>query len=107
MGGSAGAIGTEANCDFFAEELHKINPDIDVKCISDSGSIYPYHTHTEFCDPHLLEFACFEVWDSIADQSCIEANPFGYNCIRFEILEMILVHTDYYSLKCHQCISLC
>ena len=26
MGGSAGAIGTEANCDFFAEQLHSINP---------------------------------------------------------------------------------
>ena len=85
MGGSAGAIGTEANCDYFADELHRINADIDVKCISDSGSLYPYHTHTELCDPHLLEFACFEIWDSIADQSCLEANPFGYNCIRFPI----------------------
>ena len=26
MGGSAGAIGTEANCDYFAQQLHNINP---------------------------------------------------------------------------------
>ena len=76
-------------------DFEGINQDIDVKCISDSGSIYPYNTHTVFCDPHLLEFACFEIWDSIADQSCIEANPLGYNCIRFEILEVNFLDTNY------------
>ena len=82
MGGSAGAIGTEANCDYFAETLHRHNPHTDVKCISDSGSLYPYHTHTPLCPPHLLEFACFELWKSVSDQSCMESNPGGYNCIR-------------------------
>ena len=81
MGGSAGAIGTEANCDYFADELHKFNSSIDVRCISDSGSLYPYDTHTPFCSPHLLEYACFEVWNAISDLSCMEANPNGLACI--------------------------
>ena len=81
-GASAGAIGTEANCDFVADMLHDVNPDIDVKCISDSGSLYPYHTHTQLCYPHILESAAFDIWDSITDQSCMEDHPLasGYSC---------------------------
>ena len=45
MGFSAGAFGTEANCDLVADTLHSVNPDIGVKCIIDSGSIYPLNTH--------------------------------------------------------------
>jgi len=81
MGGSAGAMGTEANCDFFAESLHVMNPDIDVRCISDSGSLYPYHTHTPFCSPHLLEYAAFKVWDAVSDASCMAEHPDGLHCI--------------------------
>ena len=33
LGVSAGAIGTEANCDMVADTLHAINPDIKVTCI--------------------------------------------------------------------------
>ena len=44
-GFSAGAFGTEANCDLLADSLHAINPDIRVRCIVDSGSIYPLNTH--------------------------------------------------------------
>jgi len=81
MGGSAGGIGTEANCDYFAEELHKKNVSIDVRCISDSGSLYPYDTHTPFCYPDLLEYAANEVWDSISDTSCLAEHPTGLACI--------------------------
>jgi len=81
MGGSAGAMGTEANCDYFAEELHKINASIDVRCISDSGSLYPYDTHTPFCSPHLLEYAAYEVWNAISDESCMAEHPNGLACI--------------------------
>jgi len=83
MGGSAGAIGTEANCDFFAEQLHSINPGQDVRCISDSGSLYPYDTHTKYCDPELLEYFAFEVWNAESDESCEEENPGGLPCISF------------------------
>merc|ERR1712013_978485 len=81
MGGSAGAMGTEANCDYFAEVLHDRNPSIDVRCISDSGSLYPYNTHTPFCSPHLLEYAAFKVWDSVSDASCMADHPDGLHCI--------------------------
>lgn len=87
MGGSAGAIGTEANCDYFAGELKMINPDLDVRCISDSGSLYPYDVHTPFCYPQLLEYAAFQIWDSISDESCETANTGGTGanlpCISF------------------------
>ena len=33
FGFSAGAIGTEANCDMVADTLHAINPDIKVTCM--------------------------------------------------------------------------
>ena len=118
MGGSAGAMGTEANCDLFAgqillfffnlsygtqevisllvrfflcsyfpftfiqvvsflklsmsylgqilrkipaDRLHSERPDMDVRCISDSGTLYPFQDHTDFCFPQLLEYAAFEV----------------------------------------------
>ena len=72
MGGSAGAIGTEANCDFVAEQLHAVNANIEVLCVSDSGSLYPLHTHSNLCYPDLLELACYEMWASRLDQSCLE-----------------------------------
>ena len=89
MGGSAGAMGTEANCDLFAgqkhilrqptrkdktcniyivcntvfwtDRLHSERPDMDVRCISDSGSLYPFQDHTQFCYPQLLEYAASQV----------------------------------------------
>ena len=81
-GASAGAIGTEANCDMLADELHSVNPNIKVKCISDSGTIYPYNTHTPGCYPHLLLYSLFQSWHGISDQSCLEENPDGFDCIR-------------------------
>jgi len=81
MGGSAGAMGTEANCDLFAERLHEEKPDMDVRCISDSGSLYPYTDHTDFCYPQLLEYAAFEIWNAISDETCHEADPTGLSCI--------------------------
>ena len=44
MGTSAGGIGTDANCDLVAETLHAVNPVTRVRCISDSGTIYPSMT---------------------------------------------------------------
>ena len=81
MGSSAGAIGTESNCDMLADELHRYNSDIKVKCISDSGTIYPFDTHSPGCFPHLLQYSFFQSWDGISDESCLEENPDGYDCI--------------------------
>ena len=44
IGTSAGAAGTELNCDYLADELHKVNPNIDVRCVSDSGTLHPPYT---------------------------------------------------------------
>ena len=64
---------------------------MDVRCISDSGSLYPYTDHTDFCYPQLLEYAAFEVppyranhsqiWNAISDATCHEADPTGLSCI--------------------------
>ena len=82
MGNSAGGIGTEANCDWFAEELHKINPGILIKCIADSGSIYPLSTHTEGCYPKYLLYAALLAWNGVTDESCM-AETEHINCIRY------------------------
>ena len=31
--------------------LHDVSPTIDVRCISDSGTMYPWNVHTDGCDP--------------------------------------------------------
>ena len=55
-GVSAGGLGVDANCDLLADSLHSFNPDIKVKCISDSGSLFPLNTHTEV--KLLLSWCC-------------------------------------------------
>lgn len=59
MGNSAGGIGTEANCDLFADTLHSFNQEIKVKCVVDSGTLYPLQTHTPGCNPHVLLYTAF------------------------------------------------
>ena len=81
MGVSAGGIGTEANCDFVADTLHGVNPQIRVKCVADSGSIYPLHTHTEGCFPNVLLYGALLAWGGIVDESCM-AETDHINCIR-------------------------
>ena len=81
MGVSAGGIGTEANCDFVADTLHGVNPQIRVKCVADSGSIYPLHTHTEGCYPNVLLYGALLAWGGITDESCM-AETEHINCIR-------------------------
>ena len=41
--------------------LHEYNPGLDVRCISDSGTMYPYQVHTDNCDPHSLQYAAVDV----------------------------------------------
>ena len=81
IGNSAGGIGTEANCDYFAETLHSFNPDIMIKCIADSGSIYPLHTHTDGCSPQLLLYAALLAWEGVSDESCMQETGL-INCVR-------------------------
>ena len=81
-GASAGGFGTECNCDLLADQLHAINPEIKVKCISDSGTIYPFNTHSEGCFPHALQYSFFQAWHGVSDESCLEENPDGFDCIR-------------------------
>ena len=84
MGTSAGAEGTDANCDFVAETLHSYNPSIKVKCVSDSGSIYPLNTHTDDCDPQQFILSFTEAWGGELDRSCQVEHPDGKaGCVRF------------------------
>ena len=45
----------------YLDMLHEYNPGLDVRCISDSGTLYPYQVHTDNCDPFLFEYAAYEV----------------------------------------------
>ena len=103
MGGSAGAIGTEANCDFVAEELQALNPSIEVKCVSDSGSLYPLHTHSDLCYPNILEFACYEMWTSRLDRSCLDQTS-KINCVRSVSRDSSL--SAKFDVQCHHVLSL-
>ena len=86
IGTSAGAEGTDANCDFLAETLHSYNSSIKVKCISDSGSIYPLNTHTEGCNPQELILSFFNAWGGEADRSCANEHPDGVaGCVRYPL----------------------
>jgi len=80
MGSSAGGIGTDANCDRVADTLHSINPDILIKCIADSGSIYPLNTHTEGCYPKLFLYDALLAWNGVTDESCMAETEHS-NCI--------------------------
>ena len=91
-GVSAGGLGVDANCDLLADSLHSFNPDIKVKCISDSGSLFPLNTHTEVkpysdsisaidltvlpskgCLPqYSLFMGPYLVWESVLDESCVQ-----------------------------------
>ena len=103
MGGSAGAIGTEANCDFVAEELQALNPSIEVKCVSDSGSLYPLHTHSDLCYPNILEFACYEMWTSRLDRSCLDQTS-KINCVRSVNRDSSL--SVKFAVQCHHLLPL-
>lgn len=49
IGTSAGGAGTEYNCDYLAEELKKVNSNIDVKCVADSSTLHPPNTFKQNC----------------------------------------------------------
>ena len=54
-----------------------------MKCISDSGTIYPLHTHTLGCDPQLTLLGFFKAWHGISDESCMAEHPDGQlGCVR-------------------------
>ena len=75
MGTSAGAFGTNLNCDFVADMLHEANPSLDVRCIADSPDFYPTTVHTEDCDPYDFEEIAHQFWQGIGDQSCVDESP--------------------------------
>jgi len=75
MGTSAGAFGTNLNCDFVADMFHEANPSLDVRCIADSPDFYPTTVHTEDCDPYDFEEIAHQFWQGIGDQSCVDESP--------------------------------
>ena len=82
IGTSAGAVGTELNCDYLAEELHKVNSQIDVRCVSDSGTLHPPATFAQHCRSEVLEETFFTAWGGSPDQSCLEQAQNRLDCLR-------------------------
>jgi len=77
IGTSAGAFGTNLNCDFVAYMFHEVNPGLDVRCIADSPDFYPTTVHTEDCDPYDFTEMAHQLWQAIGDQSCVDESPEG------------------------------
>ena len=98
IGTSAGAVGTEYNCDYLADELQKVchciiynfsskldsqvNPNIDVKCVSDSGTIHPPNTYSQYCRAEVLEDTFYTAWSGQPDQSCLDQSDDRLKCLR-------------------------
>jgi len=81
IGTSAGAVGTEYNCDYLADELQKVNPNIDVKCVSDSGTIHPPNTYSQYCRAEVLEDTFYTAWSGQPDQSCLDQSDDRLKCL--------------------------
>ena len=84
IGTSAGAAGTELNCDYLAEEVHKVNTNIDVKCVSDSGTLHPPTTFSQYCRSEVLEETFYTAWSGVPDQSCLEQATDRMDCVRYK-----------------------
>ena len=64
----------EFNCDLVAEELTKVNPSLDFKCVADSGTINPPQALASACQPGKdLVAAGVRLWQSELDSSCVAA----------------------------------
>ena len=75
IGTSAGAVGVEFNCDLVAEELHKVTPGLDVKCVADSGTINPPQALAAACSPGIaLVREGIRLYQGQLDQSCVAAS---------------------------------
>ena len=75
IGTSAGAVGVEFNCDLVAEELHKLAPSLDIKCVADSGTINPPQALASACSPGInLVREGVRLWQGELDQSCVAAS---------------------------------
>eukprot|EP00090_Calanus_glacialis_P000971 TRINITY_DN10700_c0_g1_i1.p1 TRINITY_DN10700_c0_g1~~TRINITY_DN10700_c0_g1_i1.p1 ORF type:complete len:379 (-),score=67.34 TRINITY_DN10700_c0_g1_i1:64-1200(-) len=84
MGTSAGGFGVAANCDFVADQFHAVNKNIDVRCISDGGDFVPNVEPTEGCDPNEADEETGNLWQPVADQSCMDSLPTGSKqCFKF------------------------
>lgn len=82
IGTSAGAVGVEFNCDLVAEELHKVTPGLDVKCVADSGTINPPQALATACGPGIeLVREGVRLWKGELDQSCVSASSSTNDCI--------------------------
>ena len=72
VGTSAGSAGVDRNCDWMSDQVKSVNPDVNVKCIMDSGSFLPINTYFKYCssndgdqdDPT-------DVWQPELDESCV------------------------------------
>ena len=82
IGTSAGAVGVEFNCDLVAEELHKVTPGLDVKCVADSGTVNPAQALASACGPGIaLVRDGVRLWQGQLDQSCLAASSGSDQCI--------------------------
>jgi len=75
-GSSAGGFGVERNCDWMADQLKFMNPDMTIKCIIDSGSLIPMETFFDYCFENNVESNEGMIyWEAELDESCMNESP--------------------------------
>ena len=62
--------------------LSQVNPSIDVKCVSDSGTIHPPNTYAQYCRAEVLEDTFYTAWAGVPDQSCLDQTDDRLKCLR-------------------------
>ena len=60
----------------MADTLKAVKPDMDVKCIIDSGTLVPIDTYNEFCLENSIDVSEGQVyWEAELDETCMANNP--------------------------------
>jgi len=76
VGTSAGAMGVERNCDWMADQLRGTKPNMNIKCIIDSGTLYPMNTYYDYCFENSIDVSERQAyWEADLDESCMKDSP--------------------------------
>ena len=80
-GSGAGARGVGFNCDFVAEAMVAVNPQVEVRCLLDGPDLVPWWVRTEDCNGRDLNKMELQhlIWGRQVDQSCLLANKDSLN----------------------------
>ena len=76
VGSGAGARGVGHSCDYVAEAMRAVNPQLEMRCVLDSPDLVPWWVKTDTCNGEDLNQMELQhlIWGRQLDQSCLDAN---------------------------------